>query len=227
MNEQQMMGWVLCAVLWAGGGLLCLRLMAVKQKERAGLGVYALGLMVYALFAVGFSLMIQTGMGEGMVLPAVMLLMAFAVIVSGVRWLAAHGREMHGLIFVLMILYMGIMGYITVFSRESQSGLDIQLKLEAIRQALAQASFLPLRHFLQNLVMFVPLGLLLPLLNPERKMQPALIAGAALLLTASIEGVQLIFRMGQVDVGDVLANFLGACAGYGLYALMFLRKKAA
>jgi glycopeptide antibiotics resistance protein len=75
------------------------------------------------------------------------------------------------------------------------------------------------RDMLQNVAIFVPLGLLLPLVLPLRSALAVTAAAAALSL--SIEGLQLLNAVtghgGHIaDVNDLLANVLGAPLGYAL-----------
>ena len=69
-----------------------------------------------------------------------------------------------------------------------------------------------------NMVWFVPLGFLLPLIKPSwAKTLHICLAGCCLSLT--IEVCQWIFGSGISDIDDVLFNTLGALAGYLLYLL--------
>ncbi|EXG82514.1 VanZ family protein [Cryptosporangium arvum] len=72
---------------------------------------------------------------------------------------------------------------------------------------------------LQNVVLFVPLGVLLPLVARVGSVGRVLLAGVLASLT--IELLQfvadVVFHAGHaVDVNDLLANVLGAPLGYGL-----------
>jgi hypothetical protein len=76
-----------------------------------------------------------------------------------------------------------------------------------------------LRDVLQNVVIFAPLGLLLPLVFPLRTALAVSVGAAALSL--SIEGLQLLNAVtghgGHIaDVNDLLANVLGAALGYAV-----------
>lgn len=71
----------------------------------------------------------------------------------------------------------------------------------------------------QNVVLFVPLGVLLPLVARVGSVRRILLAGFVASLT--IELLQLIsdiaFRAGHaVDINDLLANVVGTPVGYGL-----------
>ena len=72
-----------------------------------------------------------------------------------------------------------------------------------------------------NVVMFVPLGLLAPVLF-ARLRRPLTLAATALAVSFGIEVVQLGLRLMSLsprsfDVDDVLLNIVGALVGYGLW----------
>lgn len=67
-----------------------------------------------------------------------------------------------------------------------------------------------------NVVAFIPLGFLLPIvLGAERKLTATVIYSLILLLAA--ETAQLVFRVGVFDVDDIILNMLGVFVGYMLY----------
>ena len=69
-----------------------------------------------------------------------------------------------------------------------------------------------------NILMFVPFGLLLPMVFPRlRACWKTLLA--ALGITVLIEVLQY-FTGRSADIDDVIMNVLGAVMGYGLFALL-------
>jgi|SRR5919108_3507811 glycopeptide antibiotics resistance protein len=76
------------------------------------------------------------------------------------------------------------------------------------------------RQIAGNIAMFVPFGLLLPLLWRDVRIRRVLLAAA--LASIAIEGSQFLissaigFSYKMTDVDDVLLNSLGAVIGYGL-----------
>jgi len=69
-----------------------------------------------------------------------------------------------------------------------------------------------------NVVMFIPLGALLPAVFPKlrRLWKTGLLS---LVLVAGVETVQLLTLLGSCDIDDLLLNLLGAALGYGLFRL--------
>jgi len=77
---------------------------------------------------------------------------------------------------------------------------------------------LVIQQLLGNVVMFVPLGFLLPLLS-TRYRRFAMTAAVGLLVSVGIELVQFALLLTlnarrSVDVDDVILNVTGACLGY-------------
>ena len=78
-----------------------------------------------------------------------------------------------------------------------------------------------LENLLGNVALFLPLGLLLPLVTARVNGFPKILA-VALCGSVAIEVAQLLSsRIGvfrTVDIDDVLLNVVGACLGYGVLA---------
>lgn len=74
-------------------------------------------------------------------------------------------------------------------------------------------------NLLGNIVMFLPLGFLPPLLwKGFRKLWKCLLWGG--LIIVGVELVQLFALVGNCDVDDLLLNLVGIAIGYGLYHLL-------
>lgn len=70
-----------------------------------------------------------------------------------------------------------------------------------------------IRNLAGNVIAFVPMGFLLPLLAPRlRKAWHA--AGVAFAASLTLELIQLLTGIGAFDVDDLLLNVLGAVAGW-------------
>ncbi len=81
-----------------------------------------------------------------------------------------------------------------------------------------------LLNILGNVGLFVPSGIILPILYKRLdNFWKVLAAGAGMSLC--IELLQLPFAVRATDVDDLLLNSLGVALGYGIYALCTLRKK--
>ena len=72
-----------------------------------------------------------------------------------------------------------------------------------------------------NIVAFMPLGFLLPLVF-KRTDRLVVITGITLLTSITAEICQYIFNVGGLDIDDVLLNTLGGGLGYLIYRALYL-----
>lgn len=72
-----------------------------------------------------------------------------------------------------------------------------------------------------NIIPFMPLGLLAPLVVRSISWQKSLVLGV--LTGLSFEVMEVVFRVGIFDVDDVILNALGVMLGYGVF-VMFKRR---
>lgn len=79
----------------------------------------------------------------------------------------------------------------------------------------------PLEGVILNILLYLPMGFLLPLIMPKLRIGRVVMIGfLASLLT---ETVQLVFHLGWFDVDDLINNTLGTLIGFILFAL-FMRR---
>lgn len=143
------------------------------------------------------------------------------------------------------VIYVSIVLYITVFSRVP--GTEKLAKLEVFRfrecislnygwtktiyvlitdgfsSAFHLRSTKIISDMLLNILMFVPMGVLLPYMNPELSMKGiCLIAFGTTLL---IETSQYYLMRGCFETDDLIMNVLGAIAGYHLNKIILKARK--
>lgn len=82
-----------------------------------------------------------------------------------------------------------------------------------------------LLNLLGNVIGFIPLGFLLPIIRQKKKFSFISVI-FVFLFSLTIEGIQLIFRIGVFDVDDLLLNTLGGFIGYVSYLLCHCVSKA-
>ena len=70
-----------------------------------------------------------------------------------------------------------------------------------------------------NIVAFIPLGFLVPLIS-KRTQQFAIVLIIAFIISTSFELIQVFTRLGEGDIDDVILNVTGAIIGYGVFALV-------
>ena len=116
-------------------------------------------------------------------------------------------RRKH-IILLILVAYIGFIFFLTVLSRESSDKCLIRLDLfEGILEPGPEGY----RDLIQNIVCFVPVGVLVGILSRRYRVVKALLAGMLIWLT--VECSQLIWHRGVFDVNDLFNNALGALIG--------------
>lgn len=124
----------------------------------------------------------------------------------------------HFLWLVLFAAYIGAIFYLT------GAGTVYHISLYGLEIRSAQVNLLPFSRevdfaaYLQNILLFLPLGMLLPLIWPSlRRLSFTVLSGFSLSLL--IEASQLLNNR-RTDVDDLILNTLGALLGYCLFLLL-------
>jgi glycopeptide antibiotics resistance protein len=73
-------------------------------------------------------------------------------------------------------------------------------------------------NLIGNILPFAPLGLLAPLVLRVMSWQKTLVLGVVTGLT--LEGMEVVFRVGIFDIDDVMLNAIGVLIGYGAYLIL-------
>ncbi|MBO6054896.1 MAG: VanZ family protein [Oscillospiraceae bacterium] len=133
-------------------------------------------------------------------------------------------------VLALMYLNLAVILRLVFFPRGRIDGQIPPLVFDAAAVFPLRVNLIPLVYLLRygsmrdilwnvtgNAAMFVPSGILLPLVYRRcRSFLKTAAAGA--LLSLCIEILQLPFPARASDVDDLILNTLGAAAGYGIYA---------
>jgi len=135
------------------------------------------------------------------------------------------------LLGVLFALYSCVLVYVLFFSRTAVSDYPILEYLKSF------SNFVPLKTIMNyaklstkgfvtlawtnifgNFVLFLPMGMLLPcLLKRVDRFWKVILINLAMIL--GVEALQCVFRVGVVDIDDVILNISGAMAGYGIISI--------
>ena len=219
MNNTGLMQIILIAILLLCGYFYLYQAVAKRTANRAALPLISiLLLLIYAVISVALILIIGQSNSLDFVFLALLILMACIGGFAMVLGLFRNFRVIHKGMLVLFILYMLMVGYITIFSRSERRTTEVLLRFDSIEEALRLRSAEPLQHLWLNIVMFIPVGLLFPFID-ERLNKWSYVLPMALMFTTLIETIQLLLRRGQCDVEDLVANTVGACIGLLLFRL--------
>ena len=127
-------------------------------------------------------------------------------------------------IVIIFFIYLAVLIKLIVFKYPSGMVVD-----------LANSNFVPLKtilpylrgsptwivarnNLLGNIIPFLPLGFLIPLLH--RSISWKHVFGLAVAVNSSIELLQVVSRVGAFDIDDILLNALGAAIGYAIFTLI-------
>lgn len=122
---------------------------------------------------------------------------------------------------VLFVLYILAILVVTLITRQTRTETVLQTELFAsVKSFLLEGDVEELNHMILNVVMFMPLGYLFVQMHPRKLGDAAQVLGIGVMLSTIIESCQLIFRLGNCDVDDILANTFGALLGLVLYKIV-------
>lgn len=215
METKRLVETVLSACLLAGGLLRLLALLRAGKAQGRRFGGSAALMGFSAAAGLGVLLGCHALRRESQLL---FCLLAISSLLLAYQGLLAVSRRRHALRrgpVLLFLVWLGAVLYVTMLSRDGSNDTSIFLfRWDLVSRALRGGSIQPLIHMLMNVLLFLPGGFLLPMTDREKPAGFLEMAAFALTLSALIEGVQLLLRLGQGDLTDVVCNTLGAALGY-------------
>jgi glycopeptide antibiotics resistance protein len=128
------------------------------------------------------------------------------------------------IVFILSMMYLLIMIKL-LFVRGrigSESYMYNLIPFKTIKSYMLHRDYYPFRiwfnNLLGNIVLFIPIGLILPFLN-RIFLRPLLFIVTTVLIIFAVELIQMITKQGSFDVDDMILNTFGACIGLVLTIL--------
>lgn len=116
--------------------------------------------------------------------------------------------------YLLILIYWMLFGFGRVKSSEYMYNL-IPFKTITIFLQTQSANFISrLINLIGNIGVFIPFGILLPMIFKKSKFGLLIIFETGLF---TLEILQLITRRGKFDIDDFILNTIGAIIGYGVY----------
>ncbi len=221
MSEQELLQKIMIGLLLAGCYFVILRKIYRRSAARQAISAAAVVLLfLFGMLAVTL-LAVSRALGTEIVLLAILIMISFLTVVGAVLYLIRCFRNINLGIAAILLLYLVIVGCVTVFSRSTSGDHTISLlRMDALERALRTHSIEPVRHILLNIVLFVPLGLLLPYMDEDNLNDVIYALIFSLSLSVLIESTQLFWNLGQADLTDIMANVLGGGLGHLLYCLL-------
>lgn len=135
-------------------------------------------------------------------------------------------------LFFILFLYGGRSGnqfHLKVFSKEHFEMVNM-IPFKTITSFFEKMSNNAINtnivviNLLSNMLMFIPMGMALPVLQEKKfdKLWKIIVFVAILVLI--IEIIQFITFLGSADIDDLILNVIGAILGYGMIKIKPLRK---
>lgn len=118
----------------------------------------------------------------------------------------------------LLLVYIIVLLQTAFFSREpgSRNGIDLKLFSTWGQTTVEHA------YFLENIMMFVPFGILVPMVwKNMRKIQHCVLSG--FLASCAIELSQLLTQRGYCQLDDVVTNTVGTLCGWLVWNVLIRR----
>ena len=137
-----------------------------------------------------------------------------------VCWIFKRERKLgtdHAVAMFMLLIYMTSLIYIVLMSRETgqYSGVNTELWSSWGRTTTTRA------YFIENILLFVPMGLLMPAAFRSFR-NPLICITSVCLFSCFIETVQYIFGLGVAEIDDVITNTAGGVIGLLIYAFLWL-----
>ena len=221
MANQNMMQMVLAGILLLCGYIYLLQIVLKRSANKNAAPFIAVFLLAIYGVAAAVLLFALSAMGSSeMTVMGLLLLIAAGVLTAAVFGAIRSFRQLKKGMLAMFLIYLLGVAYITIFSRDVKTGdtLIQMAPFAAFTQKRANSAEM-INHMLLNVGMFVPLGLLFPLIYPEKLSHWGYILGIGLTGTVLIETTQLLLRLGVCDIDDIIANTLGAVVGYVIYLI--------
>ncbi|MGN0243009.1 MAG: VanZ family protein [Lachnospiraceae bacterium] len=145
---------------------------------------------------------------------------------SFIRFCWKNRIDMRKIHVVLFLVYFAIVLYLTIFMRIGSVDTSvITTPFDDLRNAIQYRDMSLVQHMVWNVVLFVPFGYLIPSFNPDKFGKASFAFLGGIVCSAVIEGIQMIFRIGQSDIDDIIANSIGAVLGYMVFRLVWRIQK--
>lgn len=111
---------------------------------------------------------------------------------------------------------------ISAVSESVQSGAEIEARVEDVVLPIldANSAFYSQGGNALNVLLYLPMGYLLPCVFPKLRDKPWLTVLVAFLISLATETLQGITNLGQFDVRDLFCNTMGALLGVMIYKLL-------
>ena len=197
----------------------------VERNYYASQNMLLIDVVIFIMYILvcGFTGMLYFYSGRAMIFVYIMLGLVAAALTSGFLITCLRDRDnMKKEPVAIFLVYFAIVLYLTEFMRIGTVTTSIvTTPFEGIGFIGGNGDAATLYHMGLNVLMFLPFGYLIPAMNPRHLhgWYYSLLGG--LVSSTIIEGVQMVFHLGQANVNDIIANTFGAVLGYVMFSFVW------
>ena len=165
------------------------------------------------------------------------IIIGLTVITSFIKYMESD-KAARMILWIMFCVYVIGNLYCTTFSRVSGSGVTVELRplMSIIRLfdapveggghvvgffAWFMSGSVPITGLILNILLYYPLGYLLPILFPKLKPKHVILIGC--LCSIATEATQYLLKMGWCETDDVIHNTLGTAIGVWIWHLQSKR----
>ncbi len=162
----------------------------------------------------GMTKYIHIGVGIALVYGVLYLLyVIFCKITKRERKLSAW----HAISVFALLIYLTAILFIVFMSREAGQYDGVNLHLWSSWGITTRRKAL----FIENIIMFIPMGMLLPSAFKTFR-NPFVCIFSCAVMSCFIEQTQFIFKLGFAELDDVVTNTLGGAIGWIIWGILWL-----
>ncbi len=146
------------------------------------------------------------------------------------RWLAACALTSYGALLIRFVVFKAIpvirIGHLRLRFAGTHTGPGNFVPFKTIVPLLNGRGnqLIAMVNLFGNIIPFMPIGLLAPLVVRSISWQKVLVLGVVTGLT--FEVMEVVFRVGIFDIDDVILNAFGVMIGYGVFVMSKRRAQA-
>jgi glycopeptide antibiotics resistance protein len=140
------------------------------------------------------------------------------------RWLAAGALTAYGALLIRLVVFKAIpvihIGHLRFKFSGTHTGPGNFVPFRSIVPLLSGQGnqLIAMVNLFGNIIPFMPIGFLAPLVVQSISWQKALVLGVATGLTCEV--MEVVFRVGIFDVDDIILNAFGVMLGYGVFVMV-------
>ena len=140
------------------------------------------------------------------------------------RWLAACALTAYGALLIRFVVFKAMpvihIGHLRFRFAGTHTGPGNFTPFKSIVPLLMGRGnqLIAMVNLFGNIIPFMPIGLLAPLVDRSISWQKVLVLGVLTGLT--FEVMEVVFRVGIFDVDDVILNAFGVMVGYGVFVMI-------